>query len=381
MKRIGIIGGGQLAWMMADAARELGIEVVVQTPSPDDVAVSMATETVLAEVDDVAATEMLASKCDWVTFENEFVDLEGLGKLAANGVCFRPSLTTLAPLLDKYTQRCYLDALSIPVPRFHALRAAELPAGFSFPVVIKSRRNGYDGQGTFIIKDLDALQSLFHLYPDTPFLIEEFIKFDRELALIVVRGATGETISYPLLETQQEDSICRRVFTLSDVPDSTIGTCEAIASKLLASLDAIGVFAIELFVMSDGKVLVNEIAPRNHNSGHLTIEACATSQFSQIIRAVSGLPLGDTALTCGGAVMINLLGYESADDRDYLSQRQQIGELSHTYVHWYEKNRARIGRKLGHVTILLDRGSPDRQLAEDLARQVEKIWYGNSQDD
>jgi 5-(carboxyamino)imidazole ribonucleotide synthase len=380
MKRIGIIGGGQLAWMMASAAQELGIEVVIQTPSSTDVAVSLATETVLAEVDDVAATEILASKCDWVTFENEFVDLAGLGKLAANGVCFRPNLTSLAPLLDKYTQRCYLDALSLPIPRFAALREPILPPDFTFPVVVKARRNGYDGQGTFIIKDIDALEALFHRYPDTPFLIEEFIKFDRELALIVARGVTGETISYPLLETQQEEQVCHRVFTLDDVPDSLNNICHSIGTKLLNSLDAIGVFAIELFATPDGKVLVNEIAPRTHNSGHLTIEACTTSQFSQMIRAVSGLPLGNPALTCGGAVMVNLLGYEDTDS-DYLPQRQQIAALPHTHIHWYQKNQSRIGRKLGHVTILLETtvgvASPleNRLLAQSLATQIEKIWY------
>jgi 5-(carboxyamino)imidazole ribonucleotide synthase len=380
MKRIGVIGGGQLAWMMARAATELGIELVVQTPHETDVAVSLATATVLADVDNVAATALLATKCDVITFENEFVNLAELGKLAADGVCFRPSLSALAPLLDKYTQRCYLRNLGLPVPQFDALETAQLPPGFSFPVVIKARRNGYDGQGTFIIKDKSALESLYHRYPDTPFLIEEFIQFDRELAVIAARGVTGETVTYPILETQQEEQVCRRVFTLGDLPASITEVCDSIARKLLVSLDAIGLLAIELFATPDGKVLVNEIAPRTHNSGHLTIEACATSQFSQIIRAVAGLPLGTTALTCAGAVMVNLLGYEDIES-DYLTKRQQIAEIPNTYVHWYGKTQSRIGRKLGHVTILLDPPTAtrhernNRQQAEALARQVESIWY------
>jgi 5-(carboxyamino)imidazole ribonucleotide synthase len=372
MERIGVIGGGQLAWMMASAAPELGLTVIVQTPHETDVAVSLAAATVFAEVDNVAATAMLAAKCDVITFENEFVDLAELGNLAAAGVCFRPTLTALAPLLDKYTQRCYLRDLGLPVPNFAALEGAILPPGFAFPVVVKARRNGYDGQGTFILKDKAALDSLYTRYPDTPFLIEEFIPFDRELAIIAARGVTGEIATYPILETQQQEQVCRRVFTLHDLPDSLINACESIATKLLASLDAIGVFAIELFATPDGKVLVNEIAPRTHNSGHLTIEACATSQFSQILRAVAGLPLGNTALTCGSAVMVNLLGYEDTDS-DYLTQRQQIAQLPHTFVHWYGKTQSRIGRKLGHVTILLD--SVDRSQAESLAQQVESLWY------
>lgn len=379
MKRIGVIGGGQLAWMMASAARELGIELVVQTPHPNDVAVSLAAETVLADVADVAATATLATKCDVITFENEFVDLDGLGKLAATGdVCFMPPLSALAPLLDKYTQRCYLRDLGLPVPKFALLERAELPPGFDFPVVVKARRNGYDGQGTFIIKDKSALASLYYRYPDTPFLVEEFVDFDRELAVIAARGVNGEVVTYPLLETQQEDQVCRRVFTLTDLPDAIVDTCNSIASKLMTSLGAIGVFGIELFATADGKVSVNEIAPRTHNSGHLTIEACATSQFSQLIRAVAGLDLGSTELTCGGAVMVNLLGYEDTHS-DYLVQRQQIAAIPNAHIHWYGK-QSRIGRKLGHVTIIVGTGAENehqdyRSQAETLAQQVEAIWY------
>jgi 5-(carboxyamino)imidazole ribonucleotide synthase len=380
MKRIGVIGGGQLAWMMASAAQELGIELVVQTPHASDVAVGLATETVLADIDDISATAVLATKCDIITFENEFVDLDGLGKLAtAENVCFLPPLAALAPLLDKYTQRCYLRDLGLPVPKFALLEQPELPPGFRFPIVVKARRNGYDGQGTFIIKDEFALAALYHRYPDTPFLLEEFVEFERELAVIAARGVNGEVVTYPILETQQEDQVCRRVFTLNNLPDAIVETCNSIASKLLVSLNAFGVFGIELFATADGKVSVNEIAPRTHNSGHLTIEACATSQFSQLIRAVAGLPLGSTELTCGGAVMINLLGYENAHN-DYLVERQQISALPNTSVHWYGKQEARIGRKLGHVTILVGTDAENehqdyRSQAEALARQVETIWY------
>jgi len=377
MKRIGVIGGGQLAWMMASAAQSLGLELVIQTPHHHDVAVSLAAETVLADVDDVAATAALATKCDVITFENEFVDLDGLGKLAQrDNVVFLPPLSALAPLLDKYTQRCYLRDLGLPVPKFAVLEQPELSPGFKFPVVVKARRNGYDGQGTFIIKDPSALADLYHRHPDTPFLIEEFVKFDRELAVIAARGVNGEVITYPILETQQEDQVCRRVFTLDDLPTEIVATCNSIASKLLVSLDAVGVFGIELFLTADGRVLVNEIAPRTHNSGHLTIEACATSQFSQLIRAVAGLPLGSTELTCGGAVMINLLGYEDTHS-DYTDKRQQISSIPNAHVHWYQKE-SRIGRKLGHVTVIVGTNNERhdyRSQAEVLARQVETIWY------
>jgi 5-(carboxyamino)imidazole ribonucleotide synthase len=302
-----------------------------------------------------------------------------LGKLAESGdAAFLPPLSALAPLLDKYTQRCYLQNLGLPVPKFALLEQPELPSGFEFPVVVKARRNGYDGQGTFIIKAKSALESLYHRYPDTPFLVEEFVDFDRELAVIAARGVSGEVFIYPILETQQEEQVCRRVFTIEDLPASTIETCHSIASTLMTSLGAVGVFGIELFATADGKISVNEIAPRTHNSGHLTIEACATSQFSQLIRAVAGLPLGSPELTCKAAVMVNLLGYEDTD-RDYLVKRQQISAIPNTYVHWYGK-QSKIGRKLGHVTTIVGTGANNesqdyRSQAEDLARQVEAIWY------
>ena len=374
MKRIGVIGGGQLAWMMASAAQELGLELAIQTPDVTDVAVSLAKDVVFAAVDDVAATQMLATKCDVITFENEFVDLAGLSKI---NTVFLPPLAALAPLLDKYTQRCYLRDLGLPVPRFSELEQPELPPGFEFPVVVKARRNGYDGQGTFVIKAKSALSDLYHRYPDTPFLVEEFVDFDRELAVIAARGVSGEVVIYPILETQQEEQVCRRVFTLDDLSDEIVETCRSIATKLLISLDAIGVFGIELFATRDGQILVNEIAPRTHNSGHLTIEACVTSQFSQLVRAVADLPLGSTKLTCAGAVMVNLLGYEDSQD-DYLTKRQQISLVPSAHVHWYGK-QSRIGRKLGHVTVLVETdptqtGSSYRHQAEALARQVEVIW-------
>jgi 5-(carboxyamino)imidazole ribonucleotide synthase len=229
-----------------------------------------------------------------------------------------------------------------------------------------------------IIKDKSALISLYDRDPDTPFLIEEFVDFDRELAVIAARGVNGEIVTYPILETQQEDGVCRRVFTLEGLSDRTIATCNSIASELLIGLDAVGVLGIELFATADGKLSVNEIAPRTHNSGHLTIEACATSQFSQLIRAVAGLPLGRTELTCGGAVMVNLLGYEDTQS-DYLDRRQQLAAIPNASVHWYGK-QARIGRKLGHVTILVSADAKNqpqdyRSQLEALSQQVETIWY------
>ncbi|ABA23907.1 5-(carboxyamino)imidazole ribonucleotide synthase [Trichormus variabilis ATCC 29413] len=378
MKRVGVIGGGQLAWMMGGAANKLGVELIVQTPSSNDPAVSIAQDIVLANIDDAYATEILAQKSDVITFENEFVNLEALSLLEIQGVCFRPKLDALSPLLDKYHQRCYLKDLGLPVPQFYALENQENLIskidGLGFPLVLKSRRHGYDGQGTFIIRDLATLEEKIDLNnkTNTTYLIEEFIPFERELAVIAARSVDGEIVIYPVVETQQEQQVCRRVIAPAHITPNQAAAAEAIASTLLNSLEVVGVFGIELFLTADGRVLVNEIAPRTHNSGHFSLDACATSQFEQHLRAVCGLPLGNPSLQCAGAVMVNLLGYENSQS-DYQSQRQQLAAIPQAHVYWYGKTESRPGRKLGHVTVLLN--NHNQTTAQELAQTVESIWY------
>ncbi len=388
IKRVGVIGGGQLAWMMAGAAESLGIELVIQTPHTTDPAVAIASETILAPIDDAAATAELASRCDVITFENEFINLEALMPLAQQGVCFRPRLEALAPLLDKYHQRCYLEDIGLPQPQFMTLEG-ELgdekllhsesfgqPLNLSeleFPLVLKARRHGYDGQGTFIIKDSSSLQETWKQLGYNPVLLEEFIRFDRELAVIAARSVSGEVVVYPVVETQQEEQVCRRVIVPAEINQDIVEEIEAIAHTLLNSLQAVGVFGIELFLTTSGKVLVNEVSPRTHNSGHFTLDACKTSQFEQQLRAVTGLPLGSPALNCDGALMVNLLGYEYSQD-DYLDKRQKLASLPQSFVHWYGKTESRPGRKLGHVTVLLD--SQQQFRVQAIANEIQSLWYG-----
>ena len=387
IERLGVIGGGQLAWMMADAAKKLGIKLVVQTPNASDPAVAIAAETIFAQIDDAKGTATLASRCDAITFENEFVDLEALSLLAQQGICFRPSLQVLSQILDKYDQRCYLQQLGLPVPKFVALQdlgegrqgenqKSKINLLATFPVVLKARRHGYDGQGTFIIKDLDTLEQKLAASSQQPghqplFLLEEFVPFERELAIIAARSITGEIVTYPIVETQQQEQVCRRAIAPAEISPDVAAEVEAIAHTLLDSLQAVGVFGIELFLTPEGKVLVNEIAPRTHNSGHFTLDACEVSQFEMHLRAVCGLPLGNPVFRPRAAVMVNLLGYEHSEN-DYLQQRQQIEQIPQAHVHWYSKTTSRPGRKLGHVTVLLDTAS--RHQAEAIAQQIESIW-------
>jgi 5-(carboxyamino)imidazole ribonucleotide synthase len=375
-KRVGIIGGGQLAWMMADAIKKLGLKLMVQTPQADDPAVAIATQTIFAAIDDAAATAQLIPLCDVITFENEFIDLEALSPLAQR-VPFYPSLSSLAPLLDKYDQRSYLQRLDLPTPKFVALSKDVDLSQLGFPVVLKARKHGYDGKGTFIAKTRSHLEQLLDEFGNgsDQWLLEEFVPFDCELAVMAARSPAGEIVIYPVVETQQVDQVCRRVLVLpQDL--AIVSQVEAIARTLLNSLDFVGIMGIEFFLI-EGKVWVNETAPRTHNSGHYSLDACVTSQFEQQLRAVCGMPLGDPALQCAGAVMVNLLGYESAE-QDYRSQRQQLEQIPHAHVYWYGKSIARPGRKMGHVTVTLSSTeiSTDREQVLAIAQKIESIWYG-----
>lgn len=371
--RVGVIGGGQLAWMMGAEAPNLDIKLVVQTPNQDDPAVSRANQTILAAVDDAKATAQLGQFCDVITFENEFIDLEALQKIERWGISFRPSLPALAPLLDKYDQRNYLQTIGVPVPKFSLWSSqCDITSNYGFPVVLKARRHGYDGQGTFIIKELQDLELLAKTVPIGELLVEEFIPFERELGIIAARSELGEIAIYPVTETFQKNQVCHWTITPANVADEVEEEVKAIAGKILDKLEVIGVFGIEFFLTADNRVLVNEIAPRTHNSGHYTLDGCHTSQFAMQLRAVTGLPLGSTDLKSSGAVMVNLLGYEESDS-EYWSKRDRILEIPYSFVHWYGKT-SRPGRKLGHVTVILN--ATELTQAQSIIKEIESIWYG-----
>lgn len=387
---MGVIGGGQLAWMMASAAEKIGIELAIQTPNATDPAADKAAALILGAIDDVEATRQLAKQCDAITFENEFVNLAALSELEKQGICFRPRLSVLKPLLDKYHQRRYLREIGLPVPEFMAwggeAREPQLIGSHpreetaallqNWPVVMKARRHGYDGQGTVILRDRETHDATWDRWGRPTVLLEEFVPFERELAVMAARNPRGEIAIYPIVETQQEQQVCRRVLAPAQLDPQVEAEINAIARKLLESLDAVGIFGIELFLTAEGKVLVNEIAPRTHNSGHLTIDACHTSQFEMHLRAVCDLPLGNPNFIAAGAVMVNLLGFEHSQD-DYRAKRQQMAQVPNAQVYWYGKTESRPGRKLGHVTAILEGKSGKSLYEEGLAKAqtLEKIWY------
>ncbi len=371
LNRVGIIGGGQLAWMLRDAATKLNIQLVVQSPNQNDPAISIANQVIVAPIADSFATKNMSQICDVITFENEFIDLPKLQNLESNGVKFYPRLNSLSPLLDKFDQRCFFQNINLPIPRFSLLEnETDLHHDLGYPVVLKARRHGYDGYGTFIINNKQELTEIWHRYNSPSMLLEEFVPYQQELAIMAARNIQGEVICYPVVQTIQKDQVCRQVFVPAQIPDSLVKNVEAIAYTLLSKLEYVGVVGIELFLTEDNRVLVNEIAPRTHNSGHYTLDLCDISQFEMQLRAVTGLNLPEIKFKSSDAAMVNLLGYETSNS-DYQEKRAQINAISNTYLHWYNKTESRKGRKLGHVTIL----GNSRQELEQKAAKIEAIWY------
>jgi 5-(carboxyamino)imidazole ribonucleotide synthase len=409
---IGIVGGGQLAWMLAREAADLGVELHVQTPSPQDPAVRLATSVVLADVQDVAATRQLAGRCGAISFENEWIPIPALSTLRDEGVNFVPGLHALEPLVCKRAQRQLLDRLHLPCPRWCPLEAAlipsaerqrlrlqqgsggsearlavdsgalllrqpsgpQLPEGFRFPVMAKACSGGYDGKGTRPLASQAELEALAEEVPAADWILEEMVAFEQELALVACRDGEGNVACYPLVQTQQHQQVCDWVLAPAPVSHAVEAFARNVAASLLTSLDYVGILSIEFFYGPAG-LQVNELAPRTHNSGHYTIEACRCSQFAQQVRIVAGLPMGSTEPKVDGALMVNLLGFDTGET-DLTPKLKALEALSGAYLHWYGKQEVRPGRKLGHLTVVLEGESPEQRTAAAMARleEVRNLW-------
>ena len=378
--RIGVIGGGQLARMLVEAAATRQIDVVVQSSSRQDPAGQLVEEMVLADPVDAGASRELLDRCDGITFENEWVSIEGLRTHDRQGMQFRPSLSSLQPLVNKIHQRELLEELAIPGPAWVRLTsvdpaAPQLPKGWDFPVMAKAASGGYDGKGTRILRSVTCLKDLLGSVDAENWLLESWIRFERELALVVSRDATGRVRALPIAETHQCDQVCDWVLAPADVTQIVEATAYNIAASLLTKLDYAGVMAIEMFYGPEG-LMVNEIAPRTHNSGHFSIEACHSSQFDQQLCITANLDVPDPALRVPGALMVNLLGLAS-DRSSPLEQRlTALQEIPNLHLHWYGKTEETPGRNLGHVTVLLE-GSDAAIRQSEATRahnRIREIW-------
>lgn len=356
---LGIVGGGQLAKMTAQAALQLGCDIVILERQATGPAANLATHFITGDWDDPAVLQTLAARVDLVTLENEFVDARGLAALEATGAIVLPSSATIAIVQDKFLQKQALENHGVPVPRFAAVNsvehAIEVAGSFGWPVVLKARRDGYDGKGNVTVRSAaqmaDGWKTLGGDRGRT-LMVEAFCPFVAELAIIVTRSRTGETVTYPVVETVQEDHICRIVRAPARVNVAIRDRVQAIAARALDAVKAVGSFGVECFLTADGQVLINELAPRVHNSGHYTIEACACSQFENHVRAVLGWPLGSPAMVAPAAVMVNLLGHGTG--AGWPVGVAEALAVPGVHLHLYGKTESRRGRKMGHITAIGD---------------------------
>ncbi len=353
---VGILGGGQLARMTAEAAAQLGIEAAVIEREAHSPAGRIAARELVGAWADPHLLAQLAEGALAVTLENEFVEVAALETLEARGIPVFPGARTLAAVQDKLIQKRTMQAAGIPVPRFAEVTTPEeiAQAGqeMGWPLVLKARCNGYDGYGNATLhRSSDVAPAFERLgWPERALYVEAWAPFVRELAVMVASGRDGEMRVYPVVETVQRNHICHVVRAPAPIAPAVAEQAAQIARSAVAAIAGVGVFGVELFETPDGGVLYNEIAPRPHNSGHYTIEGCVTSQFENHLRAVLGLPLGSVAMVAPAAVMVNLLG--SRDGPAHTAGLASALAIPGAHVHIYGKLASRPGRKMGHVTAL-----------------------------
>ena len=371
---VGVVGGGQLGRMLGEAASPLGIELVVSDPTPDAPAAPAVSDQVVGEFDDEATVRELAERADYLTYEIELADpdaLEAVGE--ATGTPVHPHPGTLRMIQDKLVQKRTLADAGVPVPAFRAVGSAnelgEALEELGYPAMLKAREGGYDGRGNVPVESPDDVDAAFEAI-DGPAMVEEFVDYERELAVMGCLG-DGERRTFPVTETIHEAEILRETVSPARAPDPVRDRARAVARDVLAVMQGRGVYGIELFETSDGGILLNEIAPRPHNSGHWTIEGCHTSQFQQHLRAVTGLPLGTTERRAP-TVSANILGDVNGRQGARLSGIDGPLSTDRLSMHWYGKREVYHLRKMGHLTLVGTTGvDPGGLLADIRAARAE----------
>lgn len=349
MPVVGVLGAGQLARMMAETAAALGIQLRVFADSPTDSAALVVGDTTVGQLDDLAAVFKFAQSVDVITLDHELVPRATLDYLTERGITVYPKAAANLYAADKSLMRKRLAEISAPMPNWryaqNLTEATEFGQHIGFPIIAKSPTGGYDGRGVWQIKNEPELANCHF-----PVLLEEMIRFDRELSALVVRSPHNQAVAYPIVETVQEDGICVQV--LAPAPDlhpDRAAEAQALALKIAAELDVVGVLAVEMFDTGSGPLLVNELAMRPHNSGHWTQDGAVTSQFENHLRAVLDLPLGSPTMTAKQVVMGNVLGGVHQDlHRGLLHCLARDPELK---IHFYGKT-VKPNRKVGHINLV-----------------------------
>ena len=371
-QRIGIIGGGQLGRMMAFAAKRMGYYVTVLDPDPNSPCAQVVDQKITAEYDDVKALNTLAKSCRVITYEFENINLKAIRILEKKKHLVRPSSYFLELKQNRIFEKNNLTKLGIAVPPYEQIvtqkdlhRAGE---SIGFPAVLKTAYGGYDGKGQAVVASLQEAQQAFKKFNQQVLIWEKKVAFVSELSVVAARSSGGAFAVYPVSQTHHEANILNKTITPAKVSPNVKNKAIAIARKVAEHFNYTGVFCIEFFLLEDGKLLVNEIAPRPHNSGHYTIESAETSQFEQHIRAICGLPLGAITLR-SPAVMINILGDGAGK---HLKGIEKVLKVPGLYLHLYGKEKSGPRRKMGHFTVLRD--SVDEAVAVALSAKKNLKW-------
>jgi 5-(carboxyamino)imidazole ribonucleotide synthase len=351
---IGILGGGQLGRMLGFAARAMGYRIAVLDPDRDCPAAAVADQVVIGAYDDIAAALALAATCSVVTYELEHVSLD-LVEAVETRVPVRPGSLPLRVTQDRLAERAFVESTETAVAPWQAVRSTEelrdAATRLRLPLRLKATTGGYDGRSQVRVADEADVETAFEQLggpAGVPLLAERELDFEAELSVVVARAADGTTLAYPPARNVHDRGILSESVVPAGLPDVALETGLAIAERLAAAMDLVGTLTVELFLLRDGSLAVNELAPRVHNSGHWTIEGAATSQFEQHVRAICGLPLGD-ARPHGPTAVVNLLGSGPAREARLLGVDAALRDPA-VHLHLYDKRRVFERRKMGHVT-------------------------------
>ena len=370
VKILGIIGGGQLGMMLTEAAKKMPehiSKVIVLDPNENCSASLVGAEQIVADFKDKDSIINLANQVDIITYEIESGDSDVL-KSVENQAEINPSPETLKTIQDKFLQKTFLQNHNIPVPEFIKVEnIEEVKEGlkkFGYPALLKARRDAYDGKGNFKIDSENEIQTAYNYFKGQKLMLEKFVPFKMEVSVIASRNTKGEIKTYPLVENIHEKNILRETIAPSRTSSTVSEKAEKIASNTMDVLKGAGVFGIEMFVTQDDEIVINEIAPRVHNSGHHTLQSSETSQFEQHLRAILGLDLGSTELL-HNTIMYNILG-----NLDFQGEYKKI-EISekNIFLKMYEKEISKPLRKLGHLNIV----GFEKQSIDELLTQLESI--------
>lgn len=354
-KTVGVLGGGQLGRMMAEAAHRLGVKLRCLDPegalSPAGQIAELAVE---GSFKDPNKIRELASLCDVVTMEIEHVGCDVLEELEKEGVRVEPSSKTVRTIQDKYLQKQHMAKHHIAIGDFMdtptEADARNAGASFGYPFMLKAKKEAYDGKGNAVVSSEEALPDAWKQLGGKALYAEKWVPYLKELAVMVVRSDSGETAVYPLVDAVQLNNVCHTTLAPAIVEPHAAAAAQAMAAKAVASLWGAGIFGVEMFLLEGGTVLLNEVAPRPHNTGHYTYEACECDQFENHLRAILGLPLGGTALRVGASMMLNVLGDPSGSMEATSGLMKKALSIPGAAIHWYGKAEARAGRKMAHIT-------------------------------